>query len=243
MLNKISSIKITFQHKLKLEVSFYAHYVIILSHKWNNYLYQQLQVCVQHYSSLSLRIVHVFHHVPHKYRCCPWVFSLINNLWNSQTHFHIHNRHKYRKPHTAWTLLLSSPHFESYKLAHHADNMCFYVCFSASCSSCFHLTLQYSRSLCGHWTVAFIWWWSSSCWWRWALRLSVCLSVFTMHTGFPTRASKGTKDSTCGTSSLVCETTLSSLCLSKSLSFLLLTSHFHPHFFHLHFYPLCNLTK
>ena len=65
------------------------------------------------------------------------------------------------------------------------------------------LSVQFSRSLCGHWTAAFTWWWSSSCWWPWASRWSVSPSAFTMHARSHTRASKGTKDSTCGTSLLV----------------------------------------
>lgn len=59
--------------------------------------------------------------------------------------------------------------------------------------------------------VAFTWWWSSSCWWLWALRWSVYLSVFTMHTKCLTRASKVTKDSTCGTFLLVCKKILQPL--------------------------------
>lgn len=110
--------------------------------------------------------------------------------------------------HTAWMLpgainVVASECFSvslslqlaPHQLAPEADNVCFYLCFC--------LTVQFSQSLCAHWTVAFTWWWSSSCWWLWASRWSVCLSAFTTHARFPTRASKGTKDSTCGTSLLV----------------------------------------
>lgn len=89
------------------------------------------------------------------------------------------------------------------------------------------LFVQFSPSLCGRSMVASTWWWSSSCWWPWASHWLACLSAFTTLARCLTRASKATKDSTCGTLLLVCKGTL------RPRLFFLLTSSpyllsFHP---------------
>lgn len=93
------------------------------------------------------------------------------------------------------------------------------------------LFFQFSPSLCGRSTVASTWWWSSSCWWPWVSPWLACPSAFTTHARCLTRASKATKDSTCGTLLPVCKGTLHPSLLHHS--FFLLTSSFYLFSFYL----------
>lgn len=97
-----------------------------------------------------------------------------------------------------WMTLLCTGHSSSNAKNKHTDH-------GNKNTLCLFCFVQFSRSLCRHWTVACTCWWSSSFWYLWALRWLVCLSVFTTFARSLTRASEATKDFICGTALLVCE--------------------------------------